>query len=83
MNEIEALLKRYKIRSLLDLALLIPQSYEDTTPKVHPEIGQINTLEVLVESSQVYKGRLKVSFRLVRSNRILYSTFFRTAPYHH
>jgi len=83
MEEAKALFKKLKIHTLLDLALIIPTSYNDTTLTLKPEIGKINTLEAKVVDSSIYNGKLRVTFTLIPSGRRLSSTFFRVTPYHH
>ncbi|NOR55897.1 MAG: ATP-dependent DNA helicase RecG, partial [Sulfurovum sp.] len=83
MEEAKQLFKKLKIYSLLDLALIIPTSYNDTTLTIHPELGTVNTLEVKVTDSSVYNGKLRVTFSILQSGRRLSSTFFRVTPYHH
>jgi len=83
MEEAKQLFKKLKIHTLLDLALIIPTSYNDTTLTLKPELGQVNTLEAKVIDSSVYAGKLRVTFELKQSNRRISSTFFRVTPYHH
>ncbi len=83
MEEAKQLFKKLKIHTLLDLALLIPTSYNDTTLTLQPELGKINTLEVKVTDTSVYNGKLRVTFTMLQSGRRLSSTFFRVTPYHH
>ncbi len=83
MEEAKQLFKKLKIHTLLDLALIIPTSYNDTTLTLKPELGKINTLEAKVVDSSVYAGKLRVTFMLTQSDRRLSSTFFRVTPYHH
>ena len=83
MEEAKQLFKKLKIHTLLDLALIIPTSYNDTTLTLNPELGKINTLEAKVVDSSVYQGKLRVTFILTQSGRRLSSTFFRVTPYHH
>ena len=83
MEEAKQLFKKLKIHSLLDLALLIPTSYNDTTLSTSLELGKINTLEAKVVESSIYSGKLRVTFNLTQSGRRLSSTFFRVTPYHH
>ncbi len=83
MEEAKQLFKKLKIHSLLDLALIIPTSYNDTTLSTTLELGKINTLEAKVVDSSIYSGKLRVTFNLTRSGRRLSSTFFRVTPYHH
>jgi len=83
MEEAKQLFKKLKIHTLLDLALIIPTSYNDTTLTLKPELGKVNTLEAKVIDSSVYAGKLRVTFELRQSNRRISSTFFRVTPYHH
>jgi len=83
MEEAKQLFKKLKIHTLLDLALIIPTSYNDTTLTLKPELGKINTFEAKVVESSIYAGKLRVSFILIQSGRRLSSTFFRVTPYHH
>ncbi|UPT77141.1 ATP-dependent DNA helicase RecG [Sulfurovum sp. XGS-02] len=83
MEEAKQLFKKLKIHSLLDLALIIPTSYNDTTLSTTLELGKINTIEAKVVDSSVYSGKLRITFNLTRSGRRLSSTFFRVTPYHH
>ncbi|WP_373029977.1 ATP-dependent DNA helicase RecG [Sulfurovum sp.] len=83
MEEAKQLFKKLKIHSLLDLALIIPTSYNDTTLSSTLELGKVNTLEAKVVDSSIYSGKLRVTFNLTQSGRRLSSTFFRVTPYHH
>ncbi len=83
MEEAKLLFKKLKIHSLLDLALIIPTSYNDTTLSTTLELGKVNTLEAKVVDSSIYSGKLRVTFNLTKSGRRLSSTFFRVTPYHH
>jgi len=83
VEESKQLFKKLKIYSLLDLALIIPTSYNDTTLSTSLELGKIHTLEAKVIESSVYAGKLRVNFILTQSGRRVSSTFFRVTPYHH
>jgi len=83
MEEAKQLFKKLKIHTLLDLALIIPTSYNDTTLTLKPELGKINTFEAKVVESSIYAGKLRVTFILIQFGRRLSSTFFRVTPYHH
>ena len=83
MEEAKQLFKKLKIYSLLDLALIIPVSYNDTTLSTTLELGKVHTFEAKVIESSVYSGKLRVTFILTQSGRRLSSTFFRVTPYHH
>ena len=83
MEEAKQLFKKLKIHTLLDLALLTPTSYNDTTLTLTPQLGKVNTLEAKVIESSIYAGKLRVTFLLTGTGRRLSSTFFRATPYHH
>ncbi|PHS41710.1 MAG: ATP-dependent DNA helicase RecG [Sulfurovum sp.] len=83
MKEAKQLFKKLKIHTLLDLALIIPSSYNDTTLSTRLELGKVNTVEAKVVDSSIYAGKLRVTFNLTLSGRRLSSTFFRVTPYHH
>jgi ATP-dependent DNA helicase RecG len=83
MDEVKAQLKTLKIYSLLDLALILPISYNDTTLSKELTLGSTHTLEAEVVESRVYKGKLRVTFRLTKFKRRLNATMFRTTPYHY
>jgi ATP-dependent DNA helicase RecG len=83
MQEAKELFKKLKIHTLLDLALITPNSYNDTTLTLRPKLGTVNTLEAKVIESSVYNGKLRVTFELKSSKRRISSTFFRVTPYHH
>lgn len=82
MQEARELFKKLKIRTLLDLALIVPVSYKDTTLSADLEIGKINTLEAKVEEAKYIGGKLHVHFKLLRTGRKLSSVFFHVTPYH-
>ncbi|HIQ47409.1 MAG TPA: ATP-dependent DNA helicase RecG, partial [Sulfurovum sp.] len=64
MEEAKQLFKKLKIHTLLDLALIIPTSYNDTTLSNSLEIGKVHTLEAKVLESAVYSGKLRITFLL-------------------
>ncbi|CAA6820190.1 MAG: ATP-dependent DNA helicase RecG (EC [uncultured Sulfurovum sp.] len=83
MDEAKQLFIKLKIHTLLDLALITPTSYNDTTLTLKPELGKVNTLEAKVVDSSMYQGKLRVTFSLIQSGRRLSSMFFRVTPYHY
>jgi len=83
MEEAKQLFNKLKIHTLLDLALITPTSYNDTTLSSALELGKVNTLEAKVVDSSIYSGKLRITFNLTQSGRRLSSTFFRVTPYHH
>lgn len=76
------LLKKLKKRTLLDLALTLPQSYSDTTLSKTLEDGKTVTVKVEVLRTNMHNGRLKVDFSLTDFNRTASALFFKTTPYH-
>jgi len=82
MQEAKALFQKLKITSLLDLALLIPSSYNDTTLATSIQLGKYQTFEAIVEGVKTIDGRLHIRFYLTAFNRQLNATFFRVTPYH-
>ena len=83
MEEAKPLLKKLKIYSLLDLALLLPSSYNDTTLSTRITPGKIHTFEAKVTEVRSYNGKLIVAFSLPRFDQSLQSMFFRVTPYHY
>ena len=84
MEEAEAkrLFRKLKIRTLLDLALTLPQKYEDTRLSSSIEAGRVNTFEAVVDSADFRSGQLRVRFRLPAFSKTLTGIFFRSTPYH-
>ena len=76
------LLKRLKKRTLLDLALTLPQSYNDTTLSTAIEENKILTAKVKVLNAVTIQSRLKVDLFLKDFNTTASALFFRTTPYH-
>ncbi len=76
------LLKRLKKRTLLDLALTLPQSYNDTTLSTAIEENKTLTARVKVVNAVMIQGRLKVELFLKDFNTTASALFFRTTPYH-
>ena len=83
MKEAKALMSKLKIYTLLDLALLVPSSYNDTTLSDEIDIGKVNTLEAVVQETRTYNGKLIVVFALSKFGSTLQSMFFRVTPYHY
>lgn len=82
MDEAKELFKKLKIYSLLDLALIIPVSYDDRTLSSSLKIGENHTLEATVESTTIVSGKLRVMFSLVNFPNKISSLFFKTTAYH-
>ena len=83
MQEAKALFQKLKIVSLLDLALLIPSTYNNTTLSKEITLGKIHTFEATVKEIHNIKGKLKITFWLPAFNQQLSSMLFRVTPYHH
>lgn len=83
MEEAKQLFKKLKIQTLLDLALILPTSYNDTTLSTALQIGKVHTLQSKVLETRVVHGKLRVTFLLMDSGRRLSATFFKATPYHH
>jgi len=83
MENAKALFKKLKIYTLLDLALLLPVSYEDTTLSATLALGRIGTFEAEVVQVGTVGGKLRVLFRLPKFGKKISSIFFRATPYHY
>ena len=74
-------LKKLGVVTLLDLALLIPYSYENTTLSPFPLLDAINTLHVKVLSIKQSPKVFQISFYCEAWNRQLEGVFFAYKPY--
>ena len=83
MQEAKALFQKLKIVSLLDLALLIPASYNNTTLSQEIKVGEKQTFEAKVNEVSSFNGKLRISFYLPQFNKYLTSMLFRVTPYHY
>ena len=83
MSAAHALLKKLKIYSLLDLALLLPVSYSDTTLSASIVPGKVHTFEAEVTEVRSHNGKLIATFHLPLFDQTLQSMFFRVTPYHY
>ncbi len=83
MQEAKVLFQKLKIVSLLDLALLIPSSYNNTQLSEQITLGAIHTLEARVEEVLKVNGKLRITFWLPKFKQRLFSMLFRVTPYHH
>ena len=83
MENDKAHFKKLKITTLLDLALIAPTSYSDTTLSGVLEPGMTGTYEAVVEEISSMRGKLKVVFFLPKFSKKVTSLFFRAAPYHY
>jgi len=82
VKEAKALFQKLKIVSLLDLALLIPSSYNNTLLSTNIIIGETHTFEATVEEVTNVNGKLRITFYLSAFNKRLSSMLFRVTPYH-
>ncbi|CAA6817699.1 MAG: ATP-dependent DNA helicase RecG (EC [uncultured Sulfurovum sp.] len=83
MQEAKALFQKLKIVSLLDLALLIPTSYNNTILSTSIQVGKVHTLKAQVDEVSKVNGKLRITFLLSDFNKRLTSMLFRVSPYHH
>ena len=83
MQEAKALFEKLKIISLLDLALLIPSSYNNTTLSSSIKIGEKQVFDAIVESISNFNGKLRITFYIPNLDTTLNSMLFRVTPYHH
>jgi ATP-dependent DNA helicase RecG len=83
VEDASKLFKKLKIYTLLDLALLLPNSYNDTTLSQQIAIGKVHTFEAKVTQVRTLNGKLLVSFYLPKFDLTLQSMFFRVTPYHY
>ena len=83
MENDKAHFKKLKITTLLDLALIAPTSYSDTTLSSTLEAGMTGTYEAIVEEISSFNGKLKIVFSLPKFSKKVTSVFFRATPYHY
>ena len=82
-DEAKDLFKKLKIQTLLDLALLVPTGYNDTTLSPQLNVGSTVTAEATVEEMGMHGGKMRVRFVLPKFGQRVSSTFFRATPYHY
>ena len=83
MKEAKALFQKLKIVSLLDLALIFPTSYNNTTLSSKITLGKVHTFEAKVEEVNNVNGKLRITFWLPQFYKQLSSMLFRVTPYHY
>ncbi len=83
MENAKNLFKKLKLHSLLDLALMVPTSYSDSTLSAALRVGEVGTFEAVVESVGTVGGKLRVTFVLSKFGKKVSSIFFRATPYHY
>jgi len=82
MEEAKRLFEKLKIVSLLDLALILPSSYQNSCLSTLLQEGEVQTFEAVVEEVSGYRGKLRVRFHLSRFGVDLIGVFFHVTPYH-
>ena len=82
MKEAKSLFQKLKIISLLDLALLLPSTYNNTTLSKEILLGEVHTLEAEVKELNHVNGKLRILFWLPTFSQHLSSMLFRVTPYH-
>jgi ATP-dependent DNA helicase RecG len=75
--------KKLKIYTLLDLVLITPTLYSDTTLSNSLALGKQGVFEVRVEEVNTSGGKLRIRLWLTHFKRALFATFFRATPYHY
>jgi len=83
MKEAKALFQKLKIVSLIDLALILPTSYNNTTLSSKITLGKVHTFEAKVEEVNNVNGKLRITFWLPQFYKRLSSMLFRVTPYHY
>jgi len=83
MQEAKALFGKLKIVSLLDLALILPSSYNNTTLSKTIQKGETQVFDAIVIGVSNFNGKLHIEFDIPNLNSSLNSIFFRVTPYHH
>jgi len=83
VEEAKRLFQKLKIVSLLDLALLIPSSYNNSTLSKSIILGEVQTFEAVVTEVTAFNGKLRIGFYLPQFLKQLNSMLFRVTPYHY
>jgi len=85
MEELNAkeLLTRLKVKTLLDLALILPKSYDDNRLSETIEIGEQITVQAVVKSTYSSSQGFRVLFYLPKFKKSIYGVFFRASTYHY
>ncbi len=81
-EEARRLFKKLKIRTLLDLALILPATYEDRRLSSELSPGKEHVLEVKVLSTRNSGGKFYATLYLTAFNRRIDAVFFKATPYH-
>jgi ATP-dependent DNA helicase RecG len=83
VKEAKALFQKLKIVSLLDLALLIPSSYNNNTLSKSINLGKVQTFEAEVNEVKTINGKLRIGFYLPQFLKTLNSMLFHVTSYHY
>ncbi|RUM75146.1 MAG: ATP-dependent DNA helicase RecG, partial [Sulfurovum sp.] len=83
MQEAKALFQKLKIISLLDLALLLPSSYNNTTLSKSIKVGETQVFDAIVREVSNFNGKLHIEFDIPALESSLNSMLFRVTPYHY
>jgi len=83
VSEDKVLFTKLKIYTLLDLALIIPNVYSDTTLSTKITIGDTITAEATVVEQRNINGKLQIIFNLPYYKTNISATFFKVMPYHY
>ncbi len=81
-QEDKQLLAKLKKKSLLDLALMLPQSYVDTTLSQEIKINETITARAIVQDATLKNNKLLVQFFLPFFQKKIRGIFFKTTLYH-
>ncbi len=81
-DEARILFKKLKIRTLLDLALILPASYEDRRLSQELIPGKEHVLEARVISTRSNGGKFYATLYLPAFNREIEAIFFKATAYH-
>jgi ATP-dependent DNA helicase RecG len=82
-SEDKALFSKLKIYTLLDLALIIPSGYDDTTLSKKIELDSVITARAVVLKLKNVNGKLQIVFNLIDFKTNISATFFKVMPYHY
>jgi ATP-dependent DNA helicase RecG len=83
VQEAKALFQKLKIVSLLDLALLLPSSYNNTTLSHTINKGENHVFDAIVKEVSSFNGKLRIVFDIPDLNITLNSMLFHVTPYHY
>lgn len=82
MKNQKEMLSRLKFSSLLDLALFVPSSYDDTMLSLSLSIGEDIVALARVEKIKKVGDKLQINLFLPKFKRFVTATLFKVTPYH-